>query len=172
VMSYPVWRSNRGGGWDAFGELQALRSELGRLMGSALVGARTGGEVELTAEDDAWVVTARLPGVAPEEVAIEVDDRELHIRARSEAEVADDAAASHTRAFDYRVAVPGEIDPEKVDAVMDHGLLTVRLPRSARAARRTIEIGRARRDVDSQATRTAEADPGYAGTDSGGVASS
>ena len=37
-MSYPGWRSNRGNGWDPFGELQALRSELGRLMGSALVG--------------------------------------------------------------------------------------------------------------------------------------
>jgi HSP20 family protein len=153
-MSYPVRRSNRGG-WDPFGELQALRSELGRLMGGALVGRGGSSDVDLDTTDDGWTVTARLPGVAPEEVAVEVDDRELVIRARSEAEVNADLGAGggeRTSSFEYRVALPADMDPEKVDAVMDHGLLTVRLPRASRPGRRTIAVGNARpgRQVQGQ----------------------
>jgi HSP20 family protein len=163
-MSYPVWRSNRGGGWDSFADVQVLRSELGRLMRLATAG----GDVDVDDDEDGWVVTVRLPGVAPEEVAIEVDDRELLVRARSEAEVDGDADGSRRRAFEHRVATPADVDAERVDAVMDHGLLTVRLPRAARRARRTIEVGRARRGSDRQAT--GGSGPGYAGTDSGGLA--
>jgi HSP20 family protein len=34
------------------------------------------------------------------------------------------------RGFDYRVDLPDHVDLENVDAVMDHGLLTVTLPRA------------------------------------------
>jgi len=148
-MSYPVWRSNRGGGWDAFGELQALRSELGRLMGSALVGGRS--DVDLDTDENGWVVTARLPGVAPDEVVVEVDDREVNIREQPQEDAGD-----RRPSFQYRIALPAETDPDKVDAVMDHGLLVVRLPRAARTARRTIAVGRSPRDRSE----------GDAGTDS------
>ncbi|HEX8629786.1 MAG TPA: Hsp20/alpha crystallin family protein [Catenuloplanes sp.] len=94
--------------------------------------------------DSGWTVTAALPGVAPEEVAIDIDNGELCIRGRTEAEVnqeqgLDGGAAE--RAFEHRVPLPGEVDTDQVDATMDHGLLTVRLPRSARRARRTITLG-------------------------------
>jgi HSP20 family protein len=130
------------GGWDPFGELQALRAELARLIG----GRGGSPDVELSQGDAGWTVTARLPGVAPEEVALELDDRELCIRARSEAEVnADQGMAgtgSRVRGFEYRVTLPAAADPAGVDAVMDHGLLTVTVPRAVRAQRRTITVGR------------------------------
>jgi len=138
-MSYPT--PNRG--WDPFGELQALRSELTRLVSSGRTAFSSGIDMEQT--DDGWVVTAALPGVAPEEVAIELDERELVVRARSEAEVNEEqgigATGSRRRSFEYRLALPSEVDAEKVDATMDHGLLTVHLPRAARRGRRTITIG-------------------------------
>lgn len=139
-MSQP--RVTHQGGWDPFGELQALRAELARL-----IGGRDGApDVELTQSDGGWTVTARLPGVAPEEVALELDDRELCIRARSEAEVnADQGMAgtgSRVRSFEYRVTLPAAADTDKVDAVMDHGLLTINVPRANRASRRVITVGR------------------------------
>lgn len=144
-MSYPA---GTGRGFDPFAELQALRSELGRLLGSALVGAGRGafpGGVDVQQDEAGWTVSAALPGVAPEEVAIELDDRELCIRARSEAEVNAETGIGETgsqqRSFEYRLALPADIDPEQIDATMDHGLLTVHLPRSTRRARRTITIG-------------------------------
>ncbi|MEH1016159.1 Hsp20/alpha crystallin family protein [Micromonospora sp. CPCC 206060] len=132
--------------WDPLAELQALRSELGRVVGSALVRDRSGPpEVELTETSYGWAVLVRLPGVAPEEVALELDDRELCVRGRSEAEVNAEqgiAGGMRTRAFEHRIALPSRVDPDRIDAVMDHGLLRVTLPRAARPERRTITIGR------------------------------
>ncbi|MEV0271074.1 MAG: Hsp20/alpha crystallin family protein [Hamadaea sp.] len=79
--------------------------------------------VEVRPTERGWEVVAALPGVAPEEVAVEVADRELRIVVASE----DDATPA---ALDRRVKLPGDVDPDNVDATMDHGLLTVRLPRT------------------------------------------
>ncbi|MFC0507654.1 Hsp20/alpha crystallin family protein [Micromonospora costi] len=129
-------------GWDPMGELQSLRAELRRL-----VGGRSGPpDVELGETAEGWEVVVRLPGVAPEEVAVELDDRELCVRARSEAEVNADhgiPGGFETRGFEYRVDLPSRVDPNGIDAVMDHGLLRVRLPRAARPTPRTITVGRA-----------------------------
>ncbi|NES13220.1 MULTISPECIES: Hsp20/alpha crystallin family protein [Micromonospora] len=134
------WRG-RQQGWDPIGELQSLRAELSRL-----VGGRSGSpDVELTEVAGGWEVIVRLPGVAPEEVAVELDDRELCVRARSEAEVNADQGIPggfETRGFEYRVDLPSRVDPDRIDAVMDHGLLRVRLPRATRPAPRTITVGR------------------------------
>jgi HSP20 family protein len=144
-MSHSRREQNRG--WHRFTELRALRAELGRVVGQALVRDGSGArDVELREADDGWVVIARLPGVAPEEVAIELDDRDLCIRARSEEEVnADHGMAGRglrTRGFEYRMELPAPVDAGRVDAVMDHGLLTVTLPRAGRGERRTITVGR------------------------------
>lgn len=142
-MTYPQGHNR---GWDPFGELQALRSELSRLVG-AVGGGRAAfpGGVDLQQTESGWTVTAALPGVAPEEVAIDLDDRELWIRARTEAEVNEEIGlgpgGSQKRSFEYRVALPSQVDADQVDATMDHGLLTVHLPRTTQRARRTITIG-------------------------------
>lgn len=144
-MTYP-WRSS-GRALDPFRELQALRAELGRLVGSALDRGQSGySEIDMEQTDDGWRVVARLPGVAPEEVAVELDGGDLCIRARSEEEVNADqgmpGTGSRLRTFDYRVAVPPGVDTDRIDAVMDHGLLTVTLPRRGQAERRKISVGR------------------------------
>jgi HSP20 family protein len=138
----PGRRRGRPHGWDPMGELQALRAELRRLVGGGRPGPP---EVELTEIADGWEVLVRLPGVAPEEVAVELDDRELCVRARSEAEVNADQGIPGgftIRAFEHRIELPSPVDPDRVDAVMDHGLLRIRLPRAARPAPRTIAVGR------------------------------
>ncbi|MGI5211617.1 Hsp20/alpha crystallin family protein [Plantactinospora sp. CA-290183] len=147
----------RGGerGWDPFGEIQALRAELRRLLGGR--GGSTP-DVELNSTDDGWTVVVRLPGVAPEEVALELDDRELCVRARSEAEVNADhgmaGSGDRTRAFEHRVQLPAPVDAERIDAVMDHGLLTVTLPRAGQSSRRTITIGQRRFDPGQRGSGT------------------
>lgn len=143
MTEQPSGRSWRGRqqGWDPMGELQSLRSELSRL-----VGGRSGPpDVELGETADGWEVVVRLPGVAPEEVAVELDDQQLCVRARSEAEVNADQGIPggfETRGFEYRVDLPSRVDPDRIDAVMDHGLLRVRLPRASRPTPRTITVGR------------------------------
>jgi HSP20 family protein len=145
-MTYPR-RQYGHGGWDPFAELQALRAELGRMVGSSLMGPRSqAADVDLDETENGWVVTARLPGVAPEEVEVDLEERVLSIRARSEAEVnaevSGEASGSHRRAFEFRMTVPGDVDPDQIDATMDHGLLTIRLPRLSKSQRRQIAIAR------------------------------
>lgn len=153
------WRG-RQQSWDPMGELQSLRAELSRLVG----GGRSGPpEVELGETADGWEAVVRLPGVAPEEVAVELDDRELCVRARSEAEVNADQGIPggfETRGFEYRVGLPARVDADRIDAVMDHGLLRVRLPRAARPTPRTITVGRT-------GYRGADGGPAYRGAGTG-----
>lgn len=154
-MSHPLWRAAQDRTWDPMRELQALRAELGRLIGSALIGGRGRPDVELQQTDEGWLAVARLPGVAPEEVAVELDARQLRIRARSEAEVNADLGmpgGEQIRSFDYRLTLPAGIDADQVDAVMDHGLLTVALPRAHDGARRSIAITVGRRQFDPART--------------------
>ncbi len=42
--------------------------------------------------------------------------------------------------FDYRVALAGELDAEGIDAQLKEGVLSVRVPKPARAQSRRIEI--------------------------------
>ncbi|MEV1287791.1 Hsp20/alpha crystallin family protein [Micromonospora sp. NPDC049679] len=139
-MSDPGQRSAMDRAIDVLGNLQGLGTQLGRL-----IGRRAPHDVDMEPSDGGWRVTARLPGVAPEEVAVEVAGGELSIRARSEAEVNADngmpGTGSVQRGFEYQVRLPADVDAERVDAVMDHGLLTVTLPRGP-ASRRSITVGR------------------------------
>jgi HSP20 family protein len=42
--------------------------------------------------------------------------------------------------FEYRVTLPDHVESDKVEAKLDDGLLTVRIPKSERAQRRKIEV--------------------------------
>jgi HSP20 family protein len=140
--------------WDPFAELQSLRAELGRLVGANFGGGGRGGnDIDVAQTDEMFTVTARLPGVAPEEVVLDIDVREMIVRARTESEGTGGRAA---RSFEYRVALSADVNPDRADAVMDHGLLTVKLPRAVRAGRRTIMLGPGGRNLALPGTRGGE----------------
>jgi hypothetical protein len=82
-------------------------------------------DIDIEPAGDGWVVTARLPGVAAEEVALDVSETELTIH-----------AAGGTEGFRYQISIPSDVDTDAIDATMDHGLLTVRLPRGTAPTRR------------------------------------
>jgi HSP20 family protein len=97
-------------------DVAALRAEI-----SAADGPPGFGGVDVESGPEGWTVVVQLPGVAAEELSIDVERRELGIRTLSE---------EGAGGFTYRLALPAEVDTEHVDATMDHGLLTVRLPRA------------------------------------------
>src|SRR6266508_5482584 len=88
-MSYPVRRRSTAPPAirrDPFAALEAVQERLNRLFGDAFTGYRGRTpfwhpDVDVSEVDDGWLVEVRLPGVAPEEVAVEISDRELHVRA-------------------------------------------------------------------------------------------
>ncbi|WFE23141.1 Hsp20/alpha crystallin family protein [Solwaraspora sp. WMMD937] len=159
-------------GWDPIGSLQSLWSELGRVFG----GDADVPEVELLDTDDGWRVVARLPGVAPEEVAVEIDGADLCLRGRSEQEVNVDNGLADTgsteRGFEYRLRLPSGVDVHRMDAVMDHGLLTVTMPRAEPGGRRSITVGRPQHQqptAGSAAARSGRAEQVRITTDGAGT---
>ena len=63
------------------------------------------------------------------------------------------AVARRYADFSYRLTLPPDADPDSVDATMDHGLLTITVPRSRSTGSRRVSIGR--RTIEGQPTAEA-----------------
>ena len=99
--------------------------------------------VDLEEQDDAYVVEAEVPGIKREDVNIELVGNELAISGEVKEKERAGIVRRKTRRvgrFEYRVALPNQVDPDKIDAKLEDGVLTVRVPKSERAQRRRIEI--------------------------------
>ncbi len=96
-------------------------------------------------EDGTTVLLAELPGATPETLDMRVDKGVLTVSAEAPLpEVGEEYTPTYTgfvgghffRAF----ALSDEVDREKVEASLEDGLLTVKLPRAAAARTRKIQI--------------------------------
>jgi HSP20 family protein len=94
---------------------------------------------------DDVLIEAELPGVTKEELEIEVNNGELVVTGRRRAfdgqsgtrHVAERPQANYRRVFTLTKA----IDPEKIDAALENGLLKLRLQKAESVKPRKIEIG-------------------------------
>jgi HSP20 family protein len=99
--------------------------------------------VDIEERDDAYVIEAELPGVKRQDVNIELVGNELAITGEIKERERKGAVRRRTRRtgrFEYRVTLPNQVDAEKIEAGLDQGVLTVRVPKSEREQRRKIEI--------------------------------
>jgi HSP20 family protein len=127
---------------------QRMRRMLDQTFGgfpSALLteGAGWSPLVDIEEQDDAYGIEAELPGVKREDVNIEVVGNELSITGEIKEKERKGAVRKRTRRtgrFDYHVRLPDQVDASRIDASLDQGVLTVRVPKSARAKRQKIEI--------------------------------
>lgn len=154
-MSYPARQGFHypQAGWrDPFAEVDAMRRRLEQLFPGGPATPGWTGDIEVTETDDGWTVEAPLPGVPPEAVTVNVTDRELQI----EGESVSPQAGKESRLFRYRVMVPGEVLADRATAVLEHGVLTVTLPRSQRAASHRVPVttpgGASRTSADEHPT--------------------
>jgi HSP20 family protein len=102
--------------------------------------------VNLYETESAYLLTAELPGVAPEDIQVTLEaatvtlqgERKLGDPAAEKASLhrCERQAGSFRRAFE----LPAEIDADKVEAVHKHGVLTLRLPKSPAHQPRRISV--------------------------------
>ena len=149
MAQLPARRYERGvARWEPLRELEEMRERMDRLFDDLL---RTGPSpagpwsplVDVEEGDDAWVVEAELPGVKRGDVTVELRDAELSIRGEVKEKERTGILRRRTRRtgeFDYRVTLPGEVDADNIDASLKEGVLTVRIPKPARAQPRRIEV--------------------------------
>ncbi|MEM9445709.1 MAG: Hsp20/alpha crystallin family protein [Verrucomicrobiota bacterium] len=88
--------------------------------------------------DDAYSVEIDLPGVSKETLAIRVDNDLIHIKAtRSGLGSAKDHKGPEVNKSFY---LPDDVDVDKINAVIQHGVLTLNLPKREEAKPKSIEI--------------------------------
>jgi HSP20 family protein len=145
-MTLPVRSPSRSAArWDPFRELDELYERMNALwqsgLGDALEHWSPLADVEET--DDAYTVELDLPGVAREDVDIQLDDRRLTVAGNIEEKERKGILHRRTRRvgrFHYSVTLPGDVDADGVSAQLHDGVLTVRVPKSAQAKPRRIAI--------------------------------
>jgi HSP20 family protein len=136
---------------DAGHELEALRERLDRVLQTIWEGGLPAADlgwspaVDVEEADDAWIVEAELPGIKEKDIDLELHGTQLSISGDVEERTRRGILRRKSRRvgrFDYRVNLPGVSDTEEVQATLDDGVLTVRVPKPEHLKRRRIEIRR------------------------------
>jgi HSP20 family protein len=103
-------------------------------------------KVDVAEANGAYTVTAELPGVRKEDIQVTIDANQVTLSAevKREREVTQDERVLHsertygkaTRSF----TLPQEVDEAKAEAKFRDGVLELKLPKKAAAARKQISI--------------------------------
>ncbi len=84
---------------------------------------------EVTKTEDGWTVEIPVPGFKPDQIDVTVEDRVLTVSGKTE-----------KRTFQRSILLPEEVDPETIDAKVEHGMLSLGLHLHPKAQPRKIEI--------------------------------
>jgi HSP20 family protein len=132
-----------------------LREAMNRLIDDALIGAAGGGEggqlsglapqLDVSEDEDAYLVSVSLPGVKPDDVEITVDRGTLTIRGelRREEEIKDEQYLYRERSFGKftrSLTLPDPVQADSADANFENGILRLRLPKAEELKPRRIRI--------------------------------
>lgn len=136
MAQYSVYRPWAGQSWGGFDEFRReMESLLGR-FDTGVPAARAGvfPAANLYETRDSYVLTAELPGVRPDDIEVSVEGTTVTFGGERKIDYGNGGTSAHRmerqsgrfrRAFELPVAV----DPNKVEAVHQNGVLVLRLPK-------------------------------------------
>lgn len=132
------------------GGFQQLEKELDRIFHGATSPERSDTRtwtppVDIYETPDAYVLHADLPGLKREDIDVQLVENQITIRGsrKREAQAAEKGFRRYERAegrFERSFRIKGGIDPTKVEAKFENGVLTVNLPKPEEAKPRQIEV--------------------------------
>ena len=136
-------------------EVYSNLHRLSRMMDEALGGGWNGGTlasawtptVDVFEDKENLKIVMELPGVTPEDVKISIENQVLTIQGEKK-QVAEESSERWHRyersygSFERMFTLPSTVDAERIQAKVEHGLLTVTLPKAERARPRQIEISK------------------------------
>lgn len=135
------FRQNRFG--SPFRELTRIQEDMDRVV-SELMGSSPQSTLEkfdfapsceITEQENNYLMKVDLPGVKKDQVKVEVDGDRLTIRAERKEEKEENTKKRHLSEIAYgsyvrSFSVPQAIDPNKIEAKFDDGVLTVTVPKA------------------------------------------
>lgn len=111
--------------WNPFNELEKFTDTFDRLVNRWRSGSawnESPNYAPVSGVDDGYRVRIPLPGIAPENVTVDVTGRTVHVRA-----IERDGDTEVMR-YEEVLTLPASVDAEKVGATFRHGLLELTLP--------------------------------------------
>ena len=101
--------------------------------------------VDVFETKDGLRIIAELPGVAPEQVKVSVEQGILTLRGEKQQHSEEQSEAVHRYersygAFQRSFQLPSSVDADRIDAKMEHGVLTISLPKAERAKAKEIAV--------------------------------
>lgn len=135
------------GFWDPWRELSRMERAFGGSPwgGSSRRGGAQGVAMNVRADQTQVTVTAELPGVAQEDLEVQVVGRRLTIRGQRATGEPEAGGRYHRRErdggrFGRAVTLPFPVEADKVAATLKNGVLTVTLPRAEADRPRRIAV--------------------------------
>jgi HSP20 family protein len=136
--------------FETFNSLLSLQNALENAMGADYYPSHTffrGGSptINLFQKGDDYIVTAEVPGVRKEDLSIEVKGDLVRIAGERKPDFTPQEVSVHRMEreyvkFDRTIKVPVAIDPEKVTASCEDGILTLTLGQREESRARRISI--------------------------------
>jgi len=142
--------------WDPLNDLVSLREAMNNLLEESFVRPRQGGvpaggpaglALDVKETPEAFVVTASVPGVGPDDVEMTVLGDTLRIRGERREESENQAEQGRWLirerrygAFERTVTLPTTVKSDAAEAEFKDGVLTVTLPKAEEAKPRSIPV--------------------------------
>ncbi|MFH1135380.1 MAG: Hsp20/alpha crystallin family protein [Pseudomonadota bacterium] len=102
-------------------------------------------KVDVKESEGAYLVTAELPGVAKDEIKVEVENGRLTLHAEIEEKKDEDNGKYHVRerlygSFRRVFTLPDNADAGKIEATNKDGILTITIPKAEETKPKAIEV--------------------------------
>lgn len=138
--------------WRPFGDVSTLRERIDHMFDELVTedGAKLAA-VDVIRDEDKIVVKADMPGIKPEDLKIEVADDVLTIQGEHEEKKEEERKAKkgegryvrHERSyssFSRSLVLPEEIDPSKIEATCENGVVEVVVPLPPKKEPKVIKV--------------------------------
>ena len=141
--------------WEPFGDIVHVRHAMDRLFDDSFfsrpwrVVRWENGEslspLDVYETDDELVVKAVLPGVKPEDVDVSITGDTLSIKGAFKAEEETEKRSYYLQerrqgSFHRAITLPTEVETDKAEAVFEHGVLTLTMPKAEAVKPKTIQV--------------------------------
>jgi HSP20 family protein len=98
--------------------------------------------VQFEERADAWILRSELPGFSEKEIDLTVTGTTvtLRVQRQTEEKAEGEQKASQSYRYERSFELPAKVDPEKVEAALKLGVLTVTLPKASETMPKQIAV--------------------------------
>ena len=138
--------------WNPWTDLFTLHNQMDQLFQSTMpeTESRNGGEqfslpVDIRQSDEAFTIEASVPGFDPENVEVTFENGVLSIKGTYKEEREDGRNGyvrreRHTGSVYRQIGLPAEVRADEISAAFHNGVLTITVPRAAKAQPKRIPV--------------------------------